>query len=277
MKEPMAKRGLGRGLEALIPGAGLFGSRAIQEVDIEKLHPNSLQPRTSLNEERLEELTESIRRHGVLQPILVRRSPQGFEIIAGERRWRAAQRAGLRTVPVILEEDVDEGRKLELALVENLQREDLNPIELARGIQKLIETFRMTQEEVAERIGKKRSTVANLLRLLELPEDIQALVAQGTISPGHAKTLLGLPETEQRALLAEILSHSLSVRDVEKLTRRKKAKDRPIHQEEEEAHVENLLSHYLATRVRVGKGKITIEYYGPEDLKRIYALIVRPE
>ncbi|MBC7216956.1 MAG: ParB/RepB/Spo0J family partition protein [Candidatus Caldatribacterium sp.] len=274
----MTKRGLGRGLDALIPGAGLFGSRAIQEVEIEKLHPNSLQPRVALDEERLEELTESIRQHGVLQPILVRRSPQGFEIIAGERRWRAAQRAGLRTVPVIVEEEVDEEKKLELALVENLQREDLNPIELAQGIQKLIETFGLTQEEVAERIGKKRSTVANLLRLLELPEDIKHLVAQGTISPGHAKTLLGLPEEEQRSLLSEILSRSLSVRDTEKLARKKRERKEPQEEKErEEAHIENLLTHYLATRVRVGRGKITIEYYGPEDLRRIYMLIVRPE
>lgn len=272
----MTKRGLGKGLEALIPGAGLFGSRAVQEVEIERLHPNSLQPRTALDEERLEELAASIRQHGVLQPILVRRSPQGFEIIAGERRWRAAQKAGLRTVPVIVEEDIDEQKKLELALVENLQREDLNPIELARGIQKLMETFGLTQEEVAERIGKKRSTVANLLRLLELPEDIQALVAQGTISPGHAKTLLGLPEDEQRALLAEILSRDLSVRDTEQLAKKRKTRAE-APKDEEETHVEHLLTHYLATRVRVGRGRITIEYYGPEDLKRIYMLIVRPE
>lgn len=272
----MTKRGLGKGLEALIPGAGLFGSRAIQEVDITRLHPNSLQPRESFDEERLEELAESIRQHGILQPILVRRSPQGFEIIAGERRWRAAQKAGLKTVPVLVDDEVDEGKKLELALVENLQREDLNPIELARGIRRLMETFGLTQEEVAARIGKKRSTVANLLRLLELPEDIQALVAQGTISPGHAKTLLGLPEAEQRALLAEILSRSLSVRDTEKLAKKRKAQ-KPVPRGEEEMHIENLLTHYLATRVRVGRGRITIAYHGPEDLKRIYLRIVQPE
>lgn len=272
----MTKRGLGKGLEALIPGAGLFGSRVIQEVEIDKLHPNSLQPRTTLDEERLEELATSIRQHGVLQPILVRRSPQGFEIIAGERRWRAAQKAGLQTVPVIVEEEIDEEKKLELALVENLQREDLNPIELARGVQKLIETFGLTQEEIAARIGKKRSTVANLLRLLDLPPDIQELIAQGTLSPGHAKALLGLPEDAQRSLLSEILSRDLSVRDTETLAKQRKA-TKELPQDQEEAHVEKLLTHYLATRVRVGRGKITITYYGPEDLKRIYLLIVRPE
>lgn len=275
----MAKRGLGKGLEALIPGAGLFGGRAIQEVDIDSLHANDLQPRTSIDEERLEELAESIRQHGILQPLLVRKSPQGFEIIAGERRWKAAKRAGLKTVPVIVEE-VDEEKKLELALVENLQREDLNPMELARGIRKLAETFGLTQEEIAERIGKKRSTVANILRLLELPEDIQKLIENGTLSPGHAKALLGLLKEEQRAILEEILTQSLSVRDTEKLIRQRKAsaaRKREYPRVPDEEHVENLLTHYLATRVRVGRGRVVIEYYGLEDLKRLYTLIVRPE
>jgi len=274
----MTKRGLGKGLEALIPGAGLFGNRTIQEVDIEKLHKSDLQPRTHMDEERLEELAESIRQHGILQPILVRKSPEGFEIIAGERRWRAAKKAGLRTVPVIVEE-VDEEKKLELALVENLQREDLNPMELARGIKRLMERFGLTQEEVAERLGKKRPTVANILRLLELPEDIQKLVEEGTLSLGHAKALLGLPEKEQRALLEEILSRSLSVRDTEQLTRQKKARETMPAKppQSEEAHIENLLTHYLGTRVRVGKGKITIEYRDFDDLKRLYALIARAE
>ncbi|MGQ9622261.1 MAG: ParB/RepB/Spo0J family partition protein [Candidatus Caldatribacteriaceae bacterium] len=275
----MAKRGLGKGLEALIPGAGMFGGRAIQEVHIDSLSTNDLQPRTHVDEEKIEELAESIRRHGILQPLIVRRKGEGFEIIAGERRWRAAKKAGLKAVPVIVEE-ADEEKKLELALVENLQREDLNPIELARGIRKLMDIFGLTQEEVAERIGKKRPTVANVLRLLELPQGIQKLLEEGVISLGHAKALLGLSLEEQEEVVERIVGRSLSVRETETLIRERKRKIRreeEVPRVREEENVEHLLVHYLATRVRVGRGRIVIEYQSLEDLKRLYSLIVRPE
>lgn len=275
----MAKRGLGKGLEALIPGAGMFGGRAIQEVDIDSLSTNDLQPRTRVDEEKIEELAESIRRHGILQPLIVRRKGEGFEIIAGERRWRAAKKAGLRAVPVIVEE-ADEEKKLELALVENLQREDLNPMELARGIRKLMDTFGLTQEEVAERIGKKRPTIANVLRLLELPRGVQKLLEEGTISLGHAKALVGLSPDEQEEVVKRIVGRSLSVRETEILIRERKKKvrrDEGIQRFREEENVEHLLVRYLATRVRVGRGRIVIEYQSLEDLERLYSLIVRPE
>ena len=269
----MVKRGLGKGLEALIPAASVFGGKVVQEVDIDQGRPNSLQPRSQLNEERLEELAYSIQAHGVLQPLLVRRLGDGFEIIAGERRWRAAKKAGLKRIPVIVEE-VDEEKKLEIALVENLQREDLNPLELARGIKKLMEDFALTQDEVAQKIGKKRSTVANLLRLLELPPSIQKLIEKEQISPGHAKALLSVSSAEEQEILAgKVVQEALSVRETERLSRSIRSVQKPAG-DSTERNVEELLTRYLSTKVRVGKGKIVIEYYGSEDLQRLYSLIV---
>jgi len=269
----MVKRGLGKGLEALIPAANVFGGKTVQEVDIERVCPNSLQPRAQMDEEKLEELAYSIQTHGVLQPLLVRRLGDSFEIVAGERRWRAAKKAGLKTVPVIVEE-VDEAKKLEIALVENLQREDLNPLELARGIKKLMEDFSLTQDEVAQRIGKKRSTVANLLRLLDLPSSIQELIEKDQISLGHAKALLSVASAEEQKILAEkVIQESLSVRETERLS--KKTRSTPQSTRDSlERNVEELLTRYLSTRVRVGNGKIVVEYYGLEDLERLYALMV---
>lgn len=273
----MVKRGLGKGLEALIPQGGFFGGKAVQEVDINRIYPNSLQPRSQMDEEKLEELAYSIQAHGVLQPLLVRRLGDGFEIIAGERRWRAAKKAGLTTVPVIVEE-VDEEKKLAMALVENLQREDLNPLELARGIKKLMEDFSLTQEEVAQRIGKKRSTVANLLRLLELPLSIQELIEKNQISPGHAKALLAIASVEEQKILAErIVRESLSVRETERLSKNIRTVKAPVNDTATERNMEELLTRYFSTKVRVGKGKIVIEYYGLEDLQRLYTLMVPPK
>lgn len=273
----MSKRGLGKGLEALIPGAGAFGVRTIQEVDINSIRVNPLQPRSQIDEEGLEDLANSIRQHGVLQPLLVRKIDEGLELIAGERRWRAAQLVGLSTVPVIVEE-VEEERKLELALVENLQREDLSPLDLARGIKRLIEDFHLTQEEVAERIGKKRSTVANLLRLLDLPSSIQELLQGGKITLGHAKALLSVESKEKQEELAEeIVSHSLSVREAEKRAKKTASEQPPSQCSPEEKNFQELLARYLSTRVKVYKGKIIIEYYDSEDLERLYSLIVNKE
>jgi len=273
----MSKRGLGKGLDALIPGAGAFGARAIQEIDINSIKINPLQPRTQMDEEGLEDLANSIRVHGVLQPLLVRKAEEGFELIAGERRWRAARRAGLSTVPVIVEE-IEEKSKLEIALVENLQREDLPPLDLARGIKKLMEDFNLTQEEVARRVGKKRSTIANLLRLFDLPPSIQDLLQEGKITLGHAKALLSAESQErQEELVEEILTHSLSVREVEKRVKKAAPQEEPAGHSREEKNLQELLTHYLSARVRVGRGKITIEYHGQEDLERLYSLIVGKE
>ncbi len=270
----MGKRGLGKGLEALIPGAGILGGRAVQEVDIDRICPNSLQPRSQMDEEKLEELAYSIQAHGILQPLLVRRLGDLFEIVAGERRWRAAKKVGLKTVPVIVEE-VDEEKKLELALVENLQREDLNPLELARGVQKLMEAFHLTQEEVAQKIGKKRSTVANLLRLLELPPSVQEMIGGGKISLGHAKALLAVASPEEQKILAEkVVREALSVRATERLSKNFRVHAPKSSEHPTEKNVEELLMRYLATRVKVGKGKIIIEYSGLEDLQRLYSLMV---
>ncbi|HXL02992.1 MAG TPA: ParB/RepB/Spo0J family partition protein [Candidatus Atribacteria bacterium] len=273
----MSKRGLGKGLEALIPGAGAFGARTIQEIDIDSIKVNPFQPRTQIDEEGLEDLANSIRVHGVLQPLLVRKMEEGFELIAGERRWRAAKRAGLSTVPVIVEE-VEEESRLEIALVENLQREDLPPLDLARGIKKLMEDFNLTQEEVAERVGKKRSTIANLLRLFDLPPSIQDLLQEGKITLGHAKALLSVESQEkQEELVEEILAHSLSVREVEKKVKKVTSQEEPSECSAEEKNFQELLTRYLSARVKVGKGKIIIEYHGREDVERLYSLIVGKE
>ncbi len=278
----MNRKALGKGLGALIPGVGTFGARTIQEVEIGRIRENPLQPRKEFTEEGLAELTQSILNYGILQPLLVRRiNEEEFELIAGERRLRAARRAGLKTVPVIVEE-AEESKKLELALVENLQREDLNPIEMAEGLQKLIDDFGLTHEEVAQRVGKNRSTISNLLRLLSLPEPIKEKVRRGEISVGHAKALLGLEnEKEQLELTKDIVEKSLSVREVEKKVKElsKKRIASPVKFRgvisfvEEEKNVEELLTRFLGARVQVGGGKIVIHYHSEEELRRLYSLI----
>ncbi len=281
----MNRKSLGKGLEALIPGAGRFGVRTVQEINVESLRPNSSQPRQEMNQENLDELTESIRLHGVLQPILVQRAETGYEIVAGERRWRAAINAGLKTIPVIVEEFSPE-QKLEIALIENLQREDLNPVDLARGVKKLADDFGLTQEEIAHRIGKKRPTISNLLRLLELPFEVLKSMESGAITPGHARALLGIEKKEDQVLMARKISREkLSVRDVERLIRnlrdvKKQAEKQPIAYSKKiqssthkEKSLQELLTGMLATRVRVGSHRIIIEYAGEEELQRIYSVI----
>ncbi len=294
----MARRsGLGRGLGALIPTdiTGEAGS-ALREVPVGSITPNPHQPRSYFDEEALASLTASISELGVLQPILVRElADDRFELIAGERRWRAAKRAGLPSVPVVVR-TVDEVLSLEQALVENLHREDLNPLEEAAAYQQLMEDFDLTQEMVAQKVGKSRSSVANTLRLFQLPPSIQRLVAENQIAAGHAKALLGTPDRAFQELLAKrIVADGLSVREAEEAVR--------LHGQPEvepEAapvasppavpvegaakrlrapgllELEELLADHLSTRVAVsmaganGKGKITIEFSGLEDLERIY-------
>ncbi|MCX6089779.1 MAG: ParB/RepB/Spo0J family partition protein [Candidatus Atribacteria bacterium] len=287
----MNRKSLGKGLDALIPGAGTFGIRTIQEVNVELLKSNPFQPRIHMDEGSLQDLADSIKIYGILQPVIVRRQGDGYEIIAGERRWRAAKIAGLSTLPVIVE-DIDEQKRLEVALIENLQREDLNVLDLAKGIRTLMNGFELTQEEVSQRLGKKRPTVANILRLLELPPEIQVLLEEEKISFGHARSLLGLDEREKQIHVAEKIVHdNLTVRDVEKLIREMidfpqmnivETKENPLLEKKavktmEENAMEEILTSLLATKVRVGKKRITIDYYGDDDLQRIYALIIGHE
>jgi ParB family chromosome partitioning protein len=290
------RSGLGRGLGALIPTdiTGEAGS-ALREVPVGSITPNPHQPRSYFDEEALASLTASISELGVLQPILVRElADDRFELIAGERRWRAAKRAGLPSVPVVVRA-VDEVLSLEQALVENLHREDLNPLEEAAAYQQLMEDFDLTQEMVAQKVGKSRSSVANTLRLFQLPPSIQRLVAENQIAAGHAKALLGTPDRAFQELLAKrIVADGLSVREAEEAVRvhgqpeaepEAPADPAPAAPVEGAAkrlrapgllELEELLADHLSTRVAVsmaganGKGRITIEFSGLEDLERIY-------
>src|SRR5687767_13180701 len=214
---------LGKGLSALIPDAPEPVRAGAMEVDIDLLAPNQQQPRLQIDDAKLEELAQSIRRNGIIQPILVRRTGTTYRIIAGERRWRAAQRAGLLKVPVVVR-DVAEGSEkqlLELALIENIQRENLNPVDEALAYQRLADEFSLTQDQIAAAVGKDRSSVANFLRLLKLSEEVRAELAAGTVSMGHARALLGLPDAaSQRHAAREVIARGLSVRDTEALVKR---------------------------------------------------------
>ncbi len=293
----MARRsGLGRGLGALIPTdiTGDAGS-ALQEVPVESIAPNPHQPRRYFDEEALATLTASVAELGVLQPILVREVGEDrFELIAGERRWRAAKRAGLPSIPVVVR-TVDEVLSLEQALVENLHREDLNPLEEAAAYQQLMEDFSLTQEQVAQKVGRSRSGVANTLRLFQLPPSIQRLVAENQLAAGHAKALLGTPDRSfQEQLARDIVARGLSVREAEEAVRahneggegNETGADAPTPPTGGSAakrlrapgllELEELLADHLDTRVRVamagtnGKGKVVVEFAGLEDLERIY-------
>ena len=271
---------LGRGLSALIPDAPAApptqGERPL-EVDIDLLRPNRFQPRTYMDDARIDELSRSIRANGIIQPIAVRKVDGGYEIIAGERRWRASQRAGLQKVPVVLR-DVPEDRLLAVALIENIQREDLNPIEEAHAYRRLADEFSLTQEQIAESVGKDRSSVANYLRLLKLPPDVREHVAGGALSMGHARALLSLPGgAEQSKVAEEVLQRSLSVRDTEALVRRvleppaaKAAPEKDVHTRA----AEERLRFALGARVRIvrkGKGgRIEVDFGDENELHRLY-------
>lgn len=267
------RRGLGRGLGALIPGPAQPPAQPEPEAQtsapIASITPNPYQPREVFEDSGIDELTASIRDNGVLQPLVVRRAGDGgYQLIAGERRLRAAQRAGLERVPIVVR-DVNDGEALELALVENLQRENLNPLEEARAYQRLGDEFGLAQEDIAQRVGKSRSTVTNSLRLLQLSPDVLAQVASGALSAGHARSLLGLPSTQAQAALArDVVARRLSVRDTEKLVR-ERAQPAPV--DVEQRAVESELSRALATRVHLrhnkdGSGRIVIEYYSLAEL-----------
>lgn len=275
------RKALGRGLETLIPGADLPG---VMQVRVEEIVPGAFQPRHAMNDAKLHELAASIKAHGVLLPILLRRDGDRLEVVAGERRLRAARMAGLDTVPALLKE-FSSSQALEVALVENLQREDLNPIEQAEAYLRLQDEFGLTQEEVARRVGRDRSSVANALRLLKLPKQVQADLVDGALSEGHARALLGLERTaDQIRARDETIRRGLSVRATETLVRRMKLADtapqRSTVGEPAILAAEDALRQALGTKVHIRKtgkgGTIEVEFYSIDDLERIYARICGP-
>lgn len=299
----MAKRGLGKGLGAFFGeeqeneqkkaegGTEEKRKESVEEKHVEQkikvslIEPNREQPRKMFEEEALKELADSIKQYGVLQPLLVQKNGSYYTIVAGERRWRAAKMAGLAEVPVVIRE-YDKQQSMEIALIENVQRADLNPIEEAQAYQQLIQEFHLTQEEIAARVSKNRTTITNTMRLLKLDERVQKMLVEGQISNGHARTLLGLEDGEKQVMAAKkIIKESLNVRDVEKLV---KGMNRPEKKKEEQEsgpdlnlvyhQIEDKLKSIMGTKVIINrkdknKGRIEIEYYSQEELERIIEMI----
>lgn len=280
----MGSKRLGKGLGALLPSVDVTDDDVVKEVDISELRTNPYQPRKQFDSEALEELTESIKEHGIIQPLVVRKSIHGYEIVAGERRFRAGKKAGLTKVPVVIRDYTDE-QMMEIALIENLQREDLNPMEIANAYRKLMNHFSLTQEELASRVGKSRPHVANFLRLLQLPQAIQEDVSRGTISMGHARALLGVKEPDIQMKLAEkVKKEGASVRQLEewiqKINQNGVKKRKPKKTEKVEPQIrqyEEMLQETFNTPVRIrhGKrrGKIEIEYFSQSELERLIELL----
>jgi ParB family chromosome partitioning protein len=297
---PEKRKALGKGLSALLPsrstpppatgGASPAPQRlSPSEIPISEIEPNPEQPRTVFQAERLEELAQSIRANGIIQPLIVRRIGERYELVAGERRWRAAKLAGLQTVPAVVQDFAQE-RLLEIALIENIQREDLNPIEAAHAFDRLSREMGLSHEEIGRRTGKDRSSIANTIRLLRLPAEVQQFIADSRLPMGQARALLGVSDSAQQVELAKkVIGEGLSTRQVEQLVRHlterpesavSKAKTKPIDPNVQAAVTE--LERVLGTRVRVvdlnGKrGRIEIEYYSQDDLDRIYSQIVGEE
>lgn len=288
-------RALGKGLGALIPQLEEEDLQNTQEIALASIEVNPYQPRRHFDPESLQELADSIKVHGVLQPLLVRKSGSGYQLIAGERRLRAAKLVGLDTVPVVVK-DLDDRTVMEIALVENLQREDLNPIEEAEAFSRLIEEFNLTQEEVAKAVGKSRSAVANTIRLLQLPPRIRQMVIDGELTMGHARALLGVEDPEQQLYIGEqIIKEKLSVRDTEEIIRQihlsgvsretlvEEEKGKKLRNERQrldpnlQAIVEDM-TRLFGTKVRIkasgNRGKIEIEYYSQEELERITEILL---
>lgn len=276
-----ANKGLGKGLGALLGESAMQPSTQQSPLllPLQKIEPNRLQPRKSFNEEELASLADSIRQHGVIQPLTVRLLDTGYyQIIAGERRWRAARMAGLREVPVVIIE-ADDKKAMELALIENLQRADLTPIEEARGYQQLIGEYGLTQEQVADRVSKSRPAVANAMRLLSLPDELLSMVESGKLTAGHARALLSIKdERQQLAVAQKVVNLQLSVRQTEamckKLLKAAKAPEPKPVEVDYLAECEKALTRCLGRGVKIvsgkRKGKIELEYYGQEDLQRLY-------
>jgi ParB family chromosome partitioning protein len=275
------KKVLGRGLGALIPSKHVDlapVADGLMQLPLDRIGPNPNQPRKTFNEASIEELARSVREHGIVQPLLVTRSGDRYELIAGERRYRAAQRAGLQTVPVIVKEMVQEGEALQLALIENIQREDLNPMEEAAAYHQLHQEFGLTQEEISRRVGKERSTVANFLRLLKLPEMVKKLLASGQLSMGHARALLALDSAKKQEHLADrVVKRGLSVRQTELMATEGSPKAAQKKEKEKDVFTrdaEERLARTLRTKVDIDRkrrgGVIHIRFASEDDLIRIY-------
>jgi ParB family chromosome partitioning protein len=294
----MKRKALGKGLSSLIPevpkrkpapqtSQARPATEGLQQLDIDKIWPNRAQPREQFDQEKLDELARSLKSQGVLQPVIVRPAEGGtYELVAGERRWRAAQIAGLLKIPAVIREVTDD-RLLELALIENLQREELNPIEEATAYQSLINDLGLSQQQAADRVGKQRTTVANALRLLNLPLEVQALVQNGRLTAGHAKPLAGLTNAKLQIELAQrIVDQGLSVRAVEQLVRRPESSAKRQQRgaaEKRDPNVvaaEEALQSALGTKVRIaqgrtGAGRLELHFYSAEELDRIYDLVMK--
>ena len=288
------KKGLGKGLDALFANTEINTKEisvtntaentdnGISYININDIKPNEGQPRKTFDDEKIGELADSIQEHGLIQPIVLRKSGKGYEIVAGERRWRACRKAGLKEVPCIIKELTDEENML-IAIIENMQREDLNPIEEAEGLNQMIVTYGLTQAEVSKSVGKSRPYITNALRLLKLPEEVRALVSDGELSAGHARAIAGVSsKTEQIRIAEKVVKEGLSVREIEKLIKEqaapaKKPAKRKAEKNADVKRVEEDLKAVLGTRVNLAqtgkKGKIEIEYYSREELERLIELL----
>ena len=300
---PVKKSGLGKGLDSLIPNKNVKSAKPSVKADekkaapkeeileagpimvkINKVEPNREQPRKDFDEDALMELADSIRQFGILQPLLVQKKKNYYEIIAGERRWRAAKLAGIKEVPIIVKDYTDQ-EIVEISLIENIQRENLNPIEEAMAFKRLLQEFQLKQDEVAERVSKSRTAVTNSMRLLKLSPRVQQMIIDDMISTGHARALLAIDDEEQQFILAnKIFDEKLSVRETEKLVKALKNPKKEVKKEKPEhtfiyENIEEQIKNIMGTKVSVnqkanGKGKIEIEYYSEEELERIYDLLM---
>lgn len=282
----MKRKVLGRGLEALIPAAGLASTAPptnLREIDIDLISPNPNQPRSAFDADRLSELAASVKQNGVLQPVVVRQLGTRYELVAGERRWRAAQLAGLLKVPAVIK-NVDDEKSLEISLIENIQRDELNAIDEAQAYQRLWEHFGLSQEEISQRVGKSRATVANALRLLKLAEKVRKLLIENKLTMGHARALLALEDPKAQIQAAQqVIEKELSVRNTEKLVRHllrdgKQTAERRIHMDPNVNAAEEKLRIRFGTKVVIKKqgkgGKVEIYYFNNDELDRIYGLLM---
>lgn len=287
-------RGLGKGLEALFSNSEIdtqeisvtkkeeSEEKGISFININEIKPNQNQPRKSFNEEKLEELAASIIENGLIQPVILRKVDKGYEIVAGERRWRACRKAGLKEIPCIIREFTDEQNML-IAIIENMQREDLNPVEEAEGLNQMIVNFGMTQEQVSKSVGKSRPYITNALRLLKLPSEIREMLLANQLSAGHARAIAGIGDTEKQIQLAEYaIKEGLSVREIEKIIKEENAPKKKISRKKAEKSadvrkVEDDLKQIMGTKVNLNqsgkKGKIEIEYYSRDELERLIELL----
>ena len=273
----MAKKGLGKGLSALIPESDEQNDKGIIELKITEVEPNENQPRRNFNQEALNSLAESIKEHGVVQPIIVRKSDEGYQIVAGERRWRAARLAGVKNIPAVIK-DYSDGQILEIALIENLQREDLNPIEEANAYKALMDEHNLSQDDIAKRLGKSRPAIGNSLRLLNLHDEVKDFLVEGKITAGHARALLAIEDHKRQIDMAKrIIEEGLNVRQVEKISSKKSVKNVPKEKSAEIIELEEKLRNFFGTKVNLvhskKRGKIEIEYYSIDDLERILNLL----